>query len=210
MGLSRRRKSRDRVDPHRRRMSPDAFVERDQRIWAMRAEGYTIQEIADSVGCGLATVDRALKLLAARMADDDDGLGAELDAVLARYYRGLRCEEVRSADDVPKLNDLELYRLGFLPADHPARAAVAAGVGGWRWPAHFTPEAAASLCSGVKWLSITPDWGSSPIAQVFHDAVSVSGGDLGSQRGRHAAHHDQRTSRYPPHSRRRVRSQRLV
>src|SRR5262249_14082610 len=98
MGLSRKRKSRDCVDPHRRRMSPDGFVERDQRIGAMRADGYTFQEIADSVGCGLATVDRALKRLAARMADDDDEDGLGVDAVLAQYDGGLRCEDVRSAE----------------------------------------------------------------------------------------------------------------
>jgi IS30 family transposase len=101
-------------------MSPDGFVERDERIWAMRAQGFTFQEIADAVGCGLATVDRALKRLAARMADDEDEDFVGPDAALAQYD-GLRCEDVTKPEQVAELNALELFRLGHLPPDHPAR-----------------------------------------------------------------------------------------
>ncbi len=86
----------------------------------MRAEGYTIQEIADAVGCGLATVDRALKRLVARQLM----LAGEVDKALARYADdGLRAEEVTSPEDIERLSDLEFWRLGFLPPSHPARQA---------------------------------------------------------------------------------------
>jgi hypothetical protein len=35
-----------------RRLSGDQFAQRDQRVWQMRADGHTVQDIADSVGCG--------------------------------------------------------------------------------------------------------------------------------------------------------------
>jgi hypothetical protein len=137
MGLS---KKRDRVDPHRRRLSPVGFVERDQRIWTMRAEGYTFQEIADAVGCGLATVDRALKRLAARMTSEDED-DVQADEALARYDdQSMHCADVRTAEDVRRLNDLELYRMSFLPAGHPAFTAMEeAYAQGWRWPVSPKP-----------------------------------------------------------------------
>jgi hypothetical protein len=62
-------------------------------------------------------------------------LDAELDAVLEKYDGGLTCEDVTTAAQIPLLDDLELFRLGYLPPNHPAHTACAAAVeAGWRWP----------------------------------------------------------------------------
>lgn len=93
-----------------RRLSGDQFAQCDQRIWQMRADGHTVQDIADSVGCGLATVDRALKRLVARRRrlspalDLEAELGDEVDAALAEYDDGrMRAADARSAADVMNL-----------------------------------------------------------------------------------------------------------
>jgi Homeodomain-like domain len=115
-------------------------MERDRRIWAMRAAGHTIRDIADAVGCGVATVDRALKRLVTAPweegLDDEEEFGGQLDAALARYADGsMACADARTPEDVAQLNDLEYFRLGHLPPDHPAKVAngelMAAG---WRHP----------------------------------------------------------------------------
>jgi hypothetical protein len=57
----------------------------------MRADGHTVQHIADTMECGLATVDRALKRLVARRRrlspdlDLEAEMGAEVDAALSEY-----------------------------------------------------------------------------------------------------------------------------
>ena len=97
----------------------------------------------------MATVDRALKRLVARERRLDKELGDDTDAALARHDDDrMHCEDVRMAEDVERLNDLELYRLGFLPADHPAyRAVEDAYASGWRWP--VSPEPVFPIGDGV-------------------------------------------------------------
>ena len=99
-------------DPHRRRLSAEQFAARDRRIWQMRADGHGFQDIADAEGCGLATVDRSLKRLLT--SPWEEAFGEELDAALARYNDGsMACEDVCTAEDVFKLNDLQLFRLAI-------------------------------------------------------------------------------------------------
>lgn len=134
--------SKKKPDPFRRRLNGDQFMQRDQRIWQMRADGATVQSIADTVGCGLATVDRALKRLVKqqrRLSPQDDleaELGAEVDAALAVYAGGsMKAADARTAEDIKGLNDLEFFRMRHLPADHPAQVACAALFEtGWRRP----------------------------------------------------------------------------
>jgi hypothetical protein len=97
----------------RKWLSADQRMARDKRIWALRAEGYGFQEIADAEGCGLATVDRAIKRLVKRQPDDlDDDL--DTDAVLARYTDGsMRAADARTGQDVKQLNNLEYWRLAI-------------------------------------------------------------------------------------------------
>jgi hypothetical protein len=45
----------------RRRLSGDQFAARDRRIWRMRADGFTIEQIANTEGIRLATTDEYLK-----------------------------------------------------------------------------------------------------------------------------------------------------
>ncbi len=134
-------KSGDRNDPARRRLSRDEFMARDQQIWSMRADGHKIQHIADTVGCGLATVDRALKRLVARERRLDEELADDVDAVLARYdEQSLHAEDVTRPEQIPQLNDLEWFRLGHLRMDHPARrAAELAAAARYRRPAPPEP-----------------------------------------------------------------------
>lgn len=139
MDLGKNDKSRDRNDPHRRRLSPDEFAARDRRIWRMRADGYTVQEIADIEGCGLATVDRARKRLEARRERERElEAGDEMDCA-ARDDGGLDFEDARTPEDIARLDDLQIYRLthsrGYLPDDHPAVLALdKAHAAGFRWP----------------------------------------------------------------------------
>jgi hypothetical protein len=76
----------------------------------MGADGHTVQDIADSVGCRLATVDRALKRPVARRPrlspalDLEAESGAEVDAALAEYDDGrMRAADALSAADVMNL-----------------------------------------------------------------------------------------------------------
>jgi DNA-binding CsgD family transcriptional regulator len=128
-------------DPTARRwLDPGAFADRDREIWRLRADGqHTIGSIAAAVGCGVASVHRALERLAKSQRQSspqrnalpslESELGAELDAVLARYDDGgMAAGDVRTADDVDGLNELEWHRLRHLPDDHSARAGVG-GVG---------------------------------------------------------------------------------
>lgn len=140
-------------DPHRRRLSAEQFAARDRRIWQMRADGHGFQDIADAEGCGLATVDRSLKRLLT--SPWEEAFGEELDAALARYNDGsMACEDVCTAEDVFKLNDLQLFRLGHLPEGHPGPAArrelYAAG---WR----VVPSAERADKWTVEWRRIAGD-----------------------------------------------------
>jgi hypothetical protein len=83
----------------------------------------------------VASVYRALERLAKSQRQSSpqrnafSSLESELDAVLARYDdRGMAAGDVRTADDVDGLNELEWHRLRYLPDDHSARAGVG-GVG---------------------------------------------------------------------------------
>jgi hypothetical protein len=133
-------KKRKKQEPHRARLSGDQFAQRDQVIWQMRADGHTVQHIADTMECGLATVDRALKRLVARRRrlspdlDLEAEMGAEVDAALSEYVdQSMKGQDARSAEDVMGLNALEYYRLCHLPAEHPAqKARAAAHETGWK------------------------------------------------------------------------------
>ena len=80
-------------DPTARRwLDPGAFADRDREIWRLRADRHTIRSIAAAVGCGVASVHRALQRLAKSQRQSspqrnalpslESELGAELDAVL--------------------------------------------------------------------------------------------------------------------------------
>jgi hypothetical protein len=119
----------------RRRLDGTQFIARDQQIWRMRSAGHTVREIAETVGCGVATVDRALKrLVHAPWADGE--FEADLDVALARYDDdGLRHEEVESVEDIIRLNALEYFRLRNLPLDDPRRELWGAALAsGWQHP----------------------------------------------------------------------------
>jgi hypothetical protein len=70
-----------------------------------------------------------------RQALRDAESDVESAALLSKLEAGLSCEDLTEPEQIPQLNALELFRLGHLPADHPAHAAVeAAHEAGWRWP----------------------------------------------------------------------------
>jgi len=121
----------------------------------MRADGYTVQEIADVEGCGLATVDRARKRLEARRERELEA-GEERDCA-ARDDGGLDFEDCRTPEDVMRLDDLQLFRLmrrGCLPDDHPAVKALAeAHERGFRWPKSEPTDPVSS-----DWRGRDADW----------------------------------------------------
>jgi DNA-binding CsgD family transcriptional regulator len=99
----------------RRRLDAEAFARRDQRIWRMRRDGHTIQQIAGTLHMGLASVDRALKRLVAQQSTRpkaDRELSDELDTVLAKFDDGgPLAESVTTSADVEQCNELEQHRL---------------------------------------------------------------------------------------------------
>jgi hypothetical protein len=88
--------------------------------------------IAERKGMSLGAVQKAH---ARALKPEEEARREELDSIVAYDDGGPYCEDVTDPAQVPLLTDLELYRLRFLPAGHPAHAAVAAAVAaGWRWP----------------------------------------------------------------------------
>lgn len=113
-------------DPNdRKRLDAESFMAREQEIWRLHVQNYTVRAIARELGCPRTSVHRTImqrRKLADAMATGEPG------NVVAVITDELICDDVQSPDDVPKLNTLELYRLAFvpdLPADVRAARATA-------------------------------------------------------------------------------------
>ncbi len=132
----------DEADPTaRRRWSPEEQRKRDAEIWRLIQAGVLSQrEIAKRLGCTLGTVQHVKRREHKRQKLSDALASSEPGDVLAAITDETAIEDVRTPEDVARLNILECYRARHLSADHPARRAMAeAYAAGWREPEPYRP-----------------------------------------------------------------------
>lgn len=104
----------------RRRLGPKQQPRRDAEIARLRRQNppVSFRSIAERLGMSMGSVQKAKK----RQGKLDQEISNELDSVLAKYYGdGLAAEDVQTAADCERLNDLELHRLLKLPAGSGGR-----------------------------------------------------------------------------------------
>lgn len=115
----------------RRRLSADDALQQKRDVVRLHLAGETMRSIAAATGMGLTSVHRTIAAYKAAVdradADDpdfDEEIDPELGALAARLTPSLSCEDVRTREQFDALNELERFRFGHLPADHPARVAL--------------------------------------------------------------------------------------
>jgi serine/threonine-protein kinase len=104
----------------RRRLGPKQQPRRDAEIARLRRQNppVSFRSIAERLGMSMGSVQKAKK----RQGKLDQEISNELDSVLATYDGdGLAAEDVQTAADCERLNDLELHRLLKLPAGSGGR-----------------------------------------------------------------------------------------
>lgn len=157
----------------RRRWDPEDQRIRDAEILRLYHAGVSHRGIAKQLKCSLGTVQHVLrreqKLRQQRQQSLEREFGAELDAALAKYDDpALLAHEVKTVEDIARLNDLEYYRLRHLPLDHPVRAVWGLAVKqGYRRPEPHTGR----VCSDDG-----PSWRQGAARALSGD--SGSGGDV--------------------------------
>lgn len=109
----------------RRRRAPDQVLLHAQDIIRRHGAGEKERSIARGLGLARTSVHRVIEQYQAaqELVDSGEDLNSEYAALVSKYEGGLACEDARTPEDIFKLNDLELFRLGHLPADHPGPAA---------------------------------------------------------------------------------------
>jgi hypothetical protein len=125
-------------DPNdRRRVDPETQRRRDAEVARLRAAKVPFRTIAERLNMSLGAVQKALRRHQKLMDALSSG---EPRDVLAAITDEMAIEDVRKPEDVARLNILECYRARHLPADHPARRAMAeAYAEGWREPEPYRP-----------------------------------------------------------------------
>jgi IclR helix-turn-helix domain len=122
----------------RRRRDPEQALKDAREIIRRHGQRQSIREIARALGLPRTSVHRVVQEYRAAqqrqrpgwMAGDERD-DAEFGALVSQYEGGLSCSDVRSAEDVMALGDLERFRSDHLPADHPAKGWVV-GEAGYR------------------------------------------------------------------------------
>ncbi|MDP7728938.1 MULTISPECIES: helix-turn-helix domain-containing protein [Mycobacterium] len=124
-----------RNDPSSRpRRTRDAELLAAQEIVRPHLAGESVRVIAAAVDLPRTSVHRVIQdYRRAQEGADDPEVDAELDALLSKYQGGLACTEVACPADIARLDDLQYFRLGHLPLDHPVRGHWAAA-GRRVWP----------------------------------------------------------------------------
>jgi hypothetical protein len=144
--------SDDRVTSRRRR-SRDEVLKTNQRIIRLFKRGDSVRVISRAVDMPRMSVYRVIKAYqraqeqTARTksnnvpfdtdtdGDDESEFDAELD-LFAAQLDVFTIDDVKSPEDIHRLNALELFRAGYAPESHPVHGFITEAVDrlGWRWP----------------------------------------------------------------------------